>query len=293
MGTTSTVAALPVALEEADENLEVTHEVANLVLPLGASMYRGGSALFQGAAIVFLASMAGLTEGASIFLWLIGSLSAARGDLMLWVALFLFFTYFMGANGHLTLYLTDQTDSTLNNTYYKMSEGNFDSGNTADFIVRFPANAQIASGATITIAIDGSQFQATYGAAADYACRNSAGGSVDMLIPSPAGWVAGPIAPYAELFDSGESVVIFSWDGQTDLVQDVDYVFYGSAASVGTYDGATAAIDPPSPLTAGAELGTFHLGSTVILVAPPGRWTWSVEAGQPVRVGRAIARGAQ
>ncbi|NIV63914.1 MAG: cation:dicarboxylase symporter family transporter, partial [Gemmatimonadetes bacterium] len=50
-------AALPVALEEADENLELTHEVANLVLPLGASMYRGGSALFQGAAIVFLASI--------------------------------------------------------------------------------------------------------------------------------------------------------------------------------------------------------------------------------------------
>ncbi len=44
---------------------------------------------FASAAIVFMASMAGLTEGASIFLWLIGSLSAARGDLMLWVALFL------------------------------------------------------------------------------------------------------------------------------------------------------------------------------------------------------------
>jgi iron complex transport system permease protein len=44
---------------------------------------------FASAAIVFMASMAGLTEGASIFLWLIGSLSSARGDLMLWVALFL------------------------------------------------------------------------------------------------------------------------------------------------------------------------------------------------------------
>jgi iron complex transport system permease protein len=44
---------------------------------------------FASAAIVFMASMAGLTEGASIFLWLIGSLSSARGDLMPWVALFL------------------------------------------------------------------------------------------------------------------------------------------------------------------------------------------------------------
>ncbi len=55
--TTSTAAALPVTLEEAKLNLGVSETVADLVLPLGASMYRAGSALFQGAAIVFLASL--------------------------------------------------------------------------------------------------------------------------------------------------------------------------------------------------------------------------------------------
>ena len=44
---------------------------------------------FASAAIVFLASLAGLTEGASIFLWLIGSLSAARAGVAGWVAGFL------------------------------------------------------------------------------------------------------------------------------------------------------------------------------------------------------------
>jgi iron complex transport system permease protein len=44
---------------------------------------------FASAAIVFLASVAGLSEGASIFLWLIGSLSASREGIALWVALFL------------------------------------------------------------------------------------------------------------------------------------------------------------------------------------------------------------
>ncbi len=44
---------------------------------------------FASAAIVFMASLAGLTEGASLFLWLIGSLSAARVDLAPWVAGFL------------------------------------------------------------------------------------------------------------------------------------------------------------------------------------------------------------
>ena len=42
-------------LEDAKRRLGVSEAVADLVLPLGASMYRAGSALFQGAAIVFLA----------------------------------------------------------------------------------------------------------------------------------------------------------------------------------------------------------------------------------------------
>ena len=55
--TTSTVAALPVMIEEAEGNLELTPTIANLVLPLGASMYRPGSALFQGASVIFLAHL--------------------------------------------------------------------------------------------------------------------------------------------------------------------------------------------------------------------------------------------
>jgi iron complex transport system permease protein len=44
---------------------------------------------FASAAIVFLASLAGLTEGASLFLWLIGSLAAARGEVTAFVTLLL------------------------------------------------------------------------------------------------------------------------------------------------------------------------------------------------------------
>lgn len=55
--TTSTVAALPVTLEEGKGKLGIRPATADLVLPLGASMYRPGSALFQGAAIVFLAHL--------------------------------------------------------------------------------------------------------------------------------------------------------------------------------------------------------------------------------------------
>ena len=55
ISTTSTAAAIPVTLEETTHNLNVSPTIADLLVPLGASMHRPGSALFQGAAIVFLA----------------------------------------------------------------------------------------------------------------------------------------------------------------------------------------------------------------------------------------------
>jgi Na+/H+-dicarboxylate symporter len=55
VSTTSTAAAIPVTLEETTKNLKVSTTIADLLVPLGASMHRPGSALFQGAAVVFLA----------------------------------------------------------------------------------------------------------------------------------------------------------------------------------------------------------------------------------------------
>lgn len=60
VSTTSTVAAIPVSLEETKNNLGVSTTIADLLVPLGASMHRPGSALFQGAAVVFLAHLYGV-----------------------------------------------------------------------------------------------------------------------------------------------------------------------------------------------------------------------------------------
>lgn len=60
--TTSSVATLPVMFEEAD-GLDISKEVSNLVLPLAASINRPGSALFQGAAVIFLASIYDISVG--------------------------------------------------------------------------------------------------------------------------------------------------------------------------------------------------------------------------------------
>lgn len=60
VSTTSTAAAIPVTREEATRNIGVSPTIANLLVPLGASMHRPGSALFQGASIVFLAHLYGV-----------------------------------------------------------------------------------------------------------------------------------------------------------------------------------------------------------------------------------------
>ncbi|MEN8375842.1 MAG: dicarboxylate/amino acid:cation symporter [Gemmatimonadota bacterium] len=64
-GTTSSVASLPMMFEEA-EALGLPQEQSTLILPLAASINRPGSALFQGASVVFLASVYGVTLGAGV-----------------------------------------------------------------------------------------------------------------------------------------------------------------------------------------------------------------------------------
>jgi Na+/H+-dicarboxylate symporter len=56
---TSSPATVPAMLEAADE-LEVSQPVSGFVIPLGAGIGRGGSAVFQGAGIVFLAWLYGI-----------------------------------------------------------------------------------------------------------------------------------------------------------------------------------------------------------------------------------------
>lgn len=63
--TTSSLATLPVMLDAADGELRVPRGVSTFVLPLGASIGRAGSALFQAMAVLFIARLydVGLSAG--------------------------------------------------------------------------------------------------------------------------------------------------------------------------------------------------------------------------------------
>ena len=146
-------------------------------------------------------------------------------------------------------YLSDQSDSG-GAAYYNLPTGsNFDSGSVSDFFVRFPPGASLAPGQVVTVALNGTTFETTYGQPADYAMRNPTGGAVQMLTHNGTAWVAVAIGTQVELYDvsgEGEVLVLFHWDGASDLVQDVDYVFFGAPNSFNfQWDKTGISIDGP------------------------------------------------
>ena len=60
---TSSMAALPLMIDAADRDLQIPRPVSGFVLPLAASLNRGGSAVFQAIAVVFVARLYGLPFG--------------------------------------------------------------------------------------------------------------------------------------------------------------------------------------------------------------------------------------
>jgi Na+/H+-dicarboxylate symporter len=59
--TDSSAATLPVSIRTAEEKLGVRSSIAQLVMPLGASVNMGGTALYQGLATMFMAQLFGLS----------------------------------------------------------------------------------------------------------------------------------------------------------------------------------------------------------------------------------------
>ncbi len=110
--------------------------------------------------------------------------------------------------------------------YYQITTTtNFTSMPNDDFIIRFPANAVIGAGEYITIGMKGSaKFNTAYGFFPDYiipASDTDAGGT------KMSGYTTSNMGN-AGLTNDGEEVILFYWDNVSPLVQDIDYVIWGS-----------------------------------------------------------------
>ena len=143
------------------------------------------------------------------------------------------------------VYLSDATFAPNSVFYYNVVTGNrvaTGGGAFADFTARFPDGATIPAGAHQVIALAGSDnFFATHGVNPDYELFED-GASTDA-IPDMREAIPASINDQGNLTDSGEVVILFSWDGVGDLVQDLDYVVWGDQAEA--VDKTGVVIDGP------------------------------------------------
>jgi predicted extracellular nuclease len=156
------------------------------------------------------------------------------------------------------VYITDATFAGGGTYYYNIVTGtNAGGGGFSDFHARFPGGATIAAGDYQAISLAGSDgFFAAYGVAPDYELFEdgvSADGVPDMLEALP-----GSINGQGGLTNSGEVVILYAWDGESDLVQDIDYVVWGDKDEA--VDKTGVGVDGPD---ADSD-ASFYLADTVI-----------------------------
>ncbi|MGE3706801.1 MAG: lamin tail domain-containing protein [Vicinamibacterales bacterium] len=155
-------------------------------------------------------------------------------------------------------YLTDATNNTNPVTNYQnvATGAGFAVPLTSDWLVRFPAGATIAPGQVVVVAIDAVQFSTAYpGKTANYAIRTAGPQTPFMRIFTAGAWTQATAGTGVGLTDAGEPVILFTWDGQSDLVKDVDYMFYGTpSATNANVEKTGISVDGPD---AGTNPSTF------------------------------------
>jgi hypothetical protein len=147
-------------------------------------------------------------------------------------------------------------------------------GDQTDFISRFPVGATIAPNAVITIALDGAAFiLPTTGfptVTPTYTVQETTAGSTAMETV-----LFGPTNPNPGLTNGGEIVALFSWDGASDNVKDVDIVLAGSGIAPTSPNNIQAkmAVDGPDADTTATPYATdlmtiTQMGSPTPTAAP-------------------------
>ncbi len=121
-------------------------------------------------------------------------------------------------------YLSDAEDNVNGKHYYNLPSGqNYWSGAPDDFIARFP-DVTLAAGQEIIVgAYSSTEFEAAHKFAPDYALIN---GGMRQAVDGQT--TIGTFTFINRFATSGESLILFYWDGTASPVQDVDYLLWGS-----------------------------------------------------------------
>ena len=125
------------------------------------------------------------------------------------------------------VYLTDATFAGGSVFYYNVvTATDAGGGGFGDFHARFPDGAEIGPGEFQTVALAGSEaFFTEYGIDPDYELYED-GTSADA-VPDMREALSMSVNGQGGLSNGGEVVVLYFWDGESDLVTDLDYAVWG------------------------------------------------------------------
>ncbi|MDA8017023.1 MAG: lamin tail domain-containing protein, partial [Thermoanaerobaculia bacterium] len=164
-------------------------------------------------------------------------------------------------------YLTDATFTGVPSTfYYNLPTGmNAGGGTFGDFHARFPDGASIGAGETQTVAVPGSDdFFTEYGIDPTYELFEEVVIEGADGVPEMREAFAGSINGQGSLSNGGEVIVLYFWDGASDLVVDVDYALWGDGAEA--VDKSGVMIDgPDGDMDASAYLNDVPTGSQDVI----------------------------
>ncbi|MEM1176525.1 MAG: lamin tail domain-containing protein, partial [Pseudomonadota bacterium] len=160
------------------------------------------------------------------------------------------------------IYVTDATFAGGNVFYYNIVTGgalDAGGGGFGDFHARFPDGASIAPGEFQTIAIAGSDdFATAYGMMPTYELFEDATDGPDTIADMREA-LPGSINGQGGLTNGGEVVILYTWDGESDLVEDIDYAVWGDKAEAVAKNPGIG-IDGPDA----DSVDSFYLADTAI-----------------------------
>ncbi len=164
------------------------------------------------------------------------------------------------ANGRGSYFISDSSSDAsadAHTGYFNVVNGKVSFGSTTtDGVFQFPIGAIIPAHGTLVVCSDSDKFLGDYFDGSLEAFQNLPGrpqlfettqdgledGVPDMLTPSSYQGVGDPVYPMI-LTNSGEPAILFYWDGESDLVKDVDIVVWKRASYV--VDKTGISIDGP------------------------------------------------
>lgn len=136
----------------------------------------------------------------------------------------------------------------------------------SDFLVGFPNNAVIKSKQVITVAMKAATFKTTFFVSATYGIDIAADEDGTKVFRYRL------VGTMPTITDTGELISLFYWDGQSDLVKDVDLAFTGKIAGAGSTNVPVTkgSVDGPDPNAAESvyepENGTFNGGMSAVVL---------------------------